>query len=73
MDQSIAALFKKLCSACIVLGIPNNEMVIDARVSSLGGNAGSNALEKYGLGFRQLNILNEFDLIISDYKLLAWL
>ena len=68
LDQNTAALFKKLSSACVVLGIQNSEHVIDARVPSLGGNAGSNALEKYGLGFDQLNILNEYRLIISDYN-----
>ena len=68
LDQNIAALFKKLCSACVILGIQNNEHIIDARVPSLGGNAGSNALKKYGLGFDQLNILNEYRLIISDYN-----
>ena len=68
LDQNIATLFKKLCSACVVLGIQNNEHIIDARVPSLGGDAGSNALKKYGLGFDQLNILNEYDLIISDYN-----
>ena len=68
MDQNAATLFKKLCSACVVLGIQDNEHVIDARIPSLDGNAGSNALKKYGLGFNQLNILNEYDLIISDYN-----
>lgn len=68
LDKNIATLFKKLCSTCVVLRIPNSETVIDARVSSLGGNAGANALEKYGLGFRQLNTLNEYDLIIADYN-----
>ena len=68
LDQNTAALFKKLCSVCIVLGIPNDEYIIDARVPSLGGNAGSNALQKYGLSFDQLNILNEHRLIISDYN-----
>ena len=68
LDQNIATLFKKLCSACVVLGIQNNEHIIDARVPSLGGDTGSNALEKYGLGFDQLSILNEYDLIISDYN-----
>ena len=57
LDQNTAALFKKVCSACIVLGVPNSEYVIDARVPSLGSNAGSNALKKYGLGFDQLNVL----------------
>ena len=68
LNQNTAALFKKLCSACVVLGIPNNEHIIDIRVSSFGGKAGSNALRKYGLGFDQLNMLNEYDLIISDYN-----
>ena len=68
LDQNTAALFKKLCSACVVLGIQNNEHIIDARVPSLGENAGSNALKKYGLDFGQLNILNEYRLIISDYN-----
>ena len=31
MDQNAATLFKKLCSACVVLGIQDNEHVIDAR------------------------------------------
>lgn len=68
LDQSIAILFKKLCSACIVSEIPAGGPVLDIRVPSLGGNAGSNALKKYGLGFDQLNILNEYGLIISDYN-----
>ena len=71
LDQNTAALFKRLCSACVVFGvfgIPNGDHVIDARVPSLGGNAGSNALSKYGFSFGQLNILNEYDLIISDYN-----
>ena len=70
LDQNIAALFKKLCSACVVYGVFRipGAVVHDARVSSLGGNAGANALRKYGLGFGQLNILNEYDLIISDYN-----
>ena len=71
LDQYVAALFKTLCSACVVLGIPNSKIHIDARVPSLGGRAGTNALERYGLGFGQLNILNEYGLIISDYD--TWL
>ena len=72
LDQNTAALFKRFCSACVVFGffrIPNGEHIIDVGVPSLGGNAGSNALSKYGLGFDQLNLLNEYNLIISDYNL----
>ena len=68
IDQNTAILFKKFCSACVVvgvLGIPNSEQVFDARVPSLGGSLGSNALSKYGLSLNQLNILNEYSLIIS--------
>lgn len=71
LDQNAATLFKSFCSACIIFGVfgtPDSEHVFDARVSSLGGNAGSNALSKYGLSYRQLNILNEYGLIISDYN-----
>ena len=68
LNQDIATLFKKLCSACIALEIPTGESILDVRVSSLGGNAGQNALRKYGLSFDQLNILNEYGLIISDYN-----
>ena len=80
LDQNIAALFKKFCSACVVVGvsgIPNGEQVFDARVSSLGGSLGSNALSKYGLGLDQLNILKEYSLITSgdiplhDYNLVS--
>lgn len=69
--QNAATLFKSFCSACIIFGVfgtPDGEHVFDARVSPLGGNAGSNALSKYGLSYRQLNILNEYGLIISDYN-----
>jgi hypothetical protein len=72
IDQNIAALFKKLCSVCVVFGIPYSDRddlhVFDIRVPSLGGNPGSNTLRKYGLGYEQLNILNEYGLIISDYN-----
>ena len=69
LDQNTAILFKKFCSVCVaigVLGIPNSEQVLDARVLSLGGSLGSNALRKYGLGLDQLNILKEYSLITSS-------
>ena len=68
LDQSAAALFKKLCSACIIFEIPGTDDILDIRVPSLGGNAGSNVLRPYGLGFGQLNILHEHGLIIQDYN-----
>lgn len=80
LEQDTAALFKKFCSACVVvgtLGIPNGEQVFDARVLSLGDSLGSNTLSKYGLGLNQLNILNDYSLITSgdiplyDYNLVS--
>ncbi len=68
LDPVAAALFKKFCSACITLRIPGTNQIIDARVPSLGGNAGSNSLSKYGFSFDQLNILAEYGLIITDYN-----
>ena len=68
LDQNVAILFKKLCSACAVVVDPNNGYVVDIRVPSLGGDPGSNILRKYDLGFDQLNILNEYGLIISEYN-----
>ena len=68
IDLVAASLFKRLCSICIVLNVPGSNQIFDARVLSLSGNAGNNALEKYGLHFGQLNILQEYGLIISDYN-----
>ena len=67
LDQATARLFGKLCSTCISLR-PDGNQFIDARVASLGGNAGSNALQEYGLDFGNLNVLNEHGLVISDYN-----
>ena len=66
LDQVTALLFRKLCSACVSIMV--REHTIDCRVPSLGGNAASNSLEQYGLGFNSLNRLNEHGLIISDYN-----
>ena len=68
LDSTVAKLFKKLCSVCVVLEIPDGSKVFDIRVPSLGGNAATNALNKYDLGFDQLNILHEYSLIIADYN-----
>lgn len=67
LDQATARLFKILCSNCVYFPV-RHSLTIDARVPSLGGNAATNALQKYGLDFGQLNRLNEHDLIISDYN-----
>ena len=67
LDQATARLFGKFCSTCISLRTDGNQF-IDARVPSLGGNAGNNALQEYGLSFGNLNVLNEHGLVISDYN-----
>ena len=62
LDQDIANHFAKLCSMCI------STLGQHVRVSSLGGKAGSNALQEYGLDFATLNLLNEHGLIISEFN-----
>ena len=69
LDQRTANLFGRLCSACVFLTPPDGQnAIIDARVPSLGKSAGQNSLRPYGLGFTELNCLNEHGLIISDYN-----
>ena len=67
LDRNTAQLFKKFCSACMFM-TPDGKHIMDARVPSLGGNAASNSLQSYGLGFGALNRLNESGLIIPDYN-----
>ena len=67
LDQASAKLFQVLCSACITLA-PDGMHIMDARVPSLGRNAGENSLQEFGLPFGNLNMLNEHGLIISDYN-----
>ena len=67
LDQLAAMHFRTLCSVCIYLRAPEN-ILLDARVPSLGGRAGNDALKKYGLDFGILNILNEHGLIIAGFE-----
>ena len=72
LDKDVAALFKRFCSMCLVSGVlggPDGEFIIDARVSSLGGDPSSSDLSKYGLSFYLLKQLNEYGLIIPAYNL----
>jgi len=66
LDNIAAQLFQKLCSCAIALQDGNH--TIDTRVVSLSGNAASNSLIKYGLSFDNLNILQEYGLVIADYN-----
>lgn len=67
IDARTAHLFGLFCSVAIYLTEEDGH-VTDARVPSLGGEASQNALEPFGLGFGDLNRLNEHGLIISDYN-----
>ena len=69
LDPTVAALFKRLCSCASFISPPGfRHVILDARIISLGGNAASNALKTFGLGFSELNLLNEYGLIISDFN-----
>lgn len=66
LDNQAARLFQLLCNQTVSLNIGNR--IWDARVVSLNGNAGSNSLSQFGLSFDNLNILQEYGLVISDYN-----
>ena len=67
LDQSTANTFRRICSACVSIE-PVEATLFDARVPSLGGNPGTNALQTYGFNYDVLNVLNEYGLIISEYN-----
>ena len=67
LDRKSARLFNTLCSICVSLR-PDANVALDARVPSMGGQPGQNSLQKYGLSYDSLNILNEYGLIIPDYN-----
>ena len=67
LNQFTAILFARFCSVC-VFGFSESGPLIDARVPSLGSHAATNSLASFGLGFDQLNRLQEHGLIISDYN-----
>ncbi|MBI4782503.1 MAG: DUF2806 domain-containing protein [Oscillatoriophycideae cyanobacterium NC_groundwater_1537_Pr4_S-0.65um_50_18] len=66
LDSRAASLFRLLCSLCVTLG--HQDVILDSRVPSLGGNAAQNFLQHYGLSFANLNVLEEYGLIISDFN-----
>lgn len=70
LDNRAATLFQTLCSLAVSLRAVNTDgdfLVDDFRVVSMG-NAASNSLRAYGLAFDELNVLQEYGLIISDYN-----
>ena len=67
LDRKPARLFNTLCSVCVSIRLDAN-VALDARVPSMGGEPAQNCLQKYGLAYDSLNILNEYGLIIPDYN-----
>ena len=61
LDRDIANQFLRLCSMSM-------SIFRDVRVPSMGGDAGNNALQQYGLTFDVLNLLNEHGLVIAEYN-----
>ena len=66
MNQAIAELFQRLCSMSVVFEDFFAKSAYDIRVPSIGGDPGQNALQKYGLSFRQISMLIEYDLVVPD-------
>ncbi len=66
----VAAAGVRLSDEVVGLGFDarHHRLVIDQRIIVTQGNAASNALQSYGLGFGTLNVLNEYGLIISEYN-----
>ena len=61
LDQRTALLFQTLCSSSV-----SSEIEGDARVPTLGLNAGKNELREYGFEYRNLLNLVEHGLILSS-------
>lgn len=66
LDNEAAKLFRILCSISVSLRRQN--YIIDARVITFNKSAGQNGLRDFGLSFTDLNILNEYGLINSEYN-----
>lgn len=64
LDNVAAKLFLDLCSMAVAM--VSTQGRFDVRVLSLGRDAAANGLSGFGLSFTQLNILQEYGLIISD-------
>lgn len=67
LDNQAARVFQLLCSQSVSMYLGGSH-IFDARIVSFSGSAASNSLTKYGLSFDNLNVLQEYGLIISDYN-----
>ena len=68
LDQEIAELFQRLCSISVVCEDLVDKRTFDIRVPSLDRDPGQNDLEKYGLDFRQISMLIEYDLVVPNFN-----
>lgn len=66
LDQATARLFRTLCSLASTLSHPDGSFY-DSRVIALGGDAGANDLERFGLPYAFLNFLNEHGLVVPGF------
>lgn len=66
LDNQAAKLFQLLCSQSVSINFET--LIFDARVVSFSGSASSNSISQFGLSFDNLNVLQEYGLIISDYN-----
>ena len=67
LNQDAADLFAKFCCMCVYIG-NDDVQLFDARVPILGDYREGNALRDYGITYGRLNLLNEHELIVSDYN-----
>ena len=63
LDTKVAEIFHRLCSISVSIPLKNSTRTIAVSM----GQASSNSLESYGLGFEELNILQEYGLINPNY------
>lgn len=66
LDQSIARLFQDLCSISISVADPTGGKINEARAPFVAGYNDGNGLEKFGVGYNDLMVLNEHGLVIAE-------
>jgi hypothetical protein len=66
LDNEAAKIFLNLCNCSVSFHLEG--IIYDARVVFFSGSPGENSLSKYNLSFSNLNILQEYGLIIPEYS-----
>ena len=64
LDQSVAVLFERLCAMSISIELPGDTH--DQMVLGLGKRPEEDALHDYGIAYRDLLLLAEYELVTSD-------